>query len=190
MRGDFPFKRRKPSVAERIRSENPMHITSRNPAIGAYRAFGAAILEVQERPRERFAFGFANMHLVAFERRAASGAAHPAQRLPARERGGKIEIAEAGTVWGGPSMPSGSEISRPSIWKPPQSPSTRPPRRTWAARSMSQPSARKASRSAMVASSPATGRHRRRREAACRAGSSRRLRWVRGEGGRDRRSWR
>ena len=42
----------------------------------------------------------------------------------------------------------------PSIWKPPQRPSTLPPRRTWAARSTSHPWARKNSRSAMVALVP------------------------------------
>ena len=51
-------------------------------------------------------------------------------------------------------MPSGSAMWRPSIWYPPQSPSTWPPRRRWATISAARPLSRSTARSAMVVLEP------------------------------------
>ena len=58
------------------------------------------------------------MHLVAREGEAVreGAASHGASTLAPRQHRLDIEQAEAGASPGGPSMPSGSAMRRPSIW--------------------------------------------------------------------------
>ena len=85
MRGDFTFSERcEPRAPESVGGEKPVHIAAGDPAIGANGAFGAAILEAQERPRQRLTLALAHVHLIALEGRTISGAAYTAQRLSAR----------------------------------------------------------------------------------------------------------
>ena len=146
----------KKGVAKAIGGEQAVDVAAHDPAVGGQR-------RPRGGPRDPTSAARAPGRSCAPH---ASRSRGSARRSRSRGRGPRcsclspvstVSMIEQPEAVGGARRPldaGGSAMRRPSIWKPPQIPSTAPPRRTCAARSTSQPCARRSARSASVALEP------------------------------------
>ena len=147
---------RKPGRALPVVGEQAVDIGADHAAVGRDRALGRSVGEPRKRPRAVRPFGHAHMHLVAGKRHAVGGrAAHRFEALFGRQTSFRRRSGRGRRL-----LPADLRCRRDRRCCGPASDSRRtgrrtvPPRRRCAAMSISNPAARSASRSAIVAFEP------------------------------------